>query len=42
MLKLILLAAAIVGFTGCGDDEGAPATAQLTLNISGLEDLGSD
>jgi len=37
MMAIFALAVA-----SCGDDEpGEPATAQLTMNISGLEDLGS-
>ena len=35
---LVLFALTI---NSCGDDEGTPATAQLAMNISGLEDLGS-
>ena len=39
----IIVAAAIL-FTSCGDDDStaAPSLADLTLNISGLEDLGDD
>ncbi len=30
-----------VVISSCGDDDSTPSSAQLTLNISGLEDLGS-
>lgn len=39
-----LLALAVVGLTSCGDDDEivAPTTQNITLNLSGLEDLGAD
>ena len=30
-----------LAITSCGDDDGGPSTAQLSMSISGLEDLGS-
>lgn len=41
---LVLLAAVAVGFTSCSDDDNNDNvnTKNLTLNINGLEDLGSD
>lgn len=38
---LFLLALIAFGFTSCSDDDEA-STAQLNLNITGLQDLGSD
>ena len=43
-MKKLMYASALaiiaLGMTNCNDDEG-PSTSQLTMNISGLEDLGS-
>jgi len=43
VLSLAVIAAGLL-FTSCSDDDGAdaPTTQDLTLNISGLEDLGDD
>lgn len=44
MKKLLFsaLALAALTFTSCSDDNDTPATANLDLNISGLENLGND
>ena len=43
-LKLIYLLglSGLIGMTACKKEESSPSTGNLTLNISGLEDLGSD
>ncbi len=45
MIKKMFLALLVVGFfvTSCSsDDDNSPTTANLTLNLSGLEELGND
>ena len=38
---LVLLALGLVALSGCKDDD-TPETSNLTLNITGLQNLGSD
>ena len=40
--NLFVLALAALTFASCGDDEEVSTTDTLSLNITGLEDLGSD
>ena len=40
--NLLFVALFAIAFTACKDDEDTPSTEQLQLNLSGLEDLGSD
>lgn len=40
--NLFFVALFAIAFTACKDDEDTPSTEQLQLNLSGLEDLGSD
>lgn len=45
MKKLFFLSIILIGamfFVGCDKDDDTPTTKSLTLNISGLEDLGDD
>ncbi|MBV1924282.1 MAG: anti-sigma factor [Flavobacteriaceae bacterium] len=45
MIRKMFLALTVIGLiaTSCSsDDDNSPATANLTLNLSGLEELGSD
>jgi len=40
--NLFFVALFAIAFTACKDDDDTPTTEQLQLNLSGLEDLGSD
>lgn len=43
MKKVLILAiATFISFTSCSDDDNEPTTGDLTLNLTGLEELGSD
>ena len=41
-IRILLLFVLIIGLASCSDDDNEPTTKNLTLNITGLEDLGSD
>ena len=43
MKKVLILAiASVLSFTACSDDNNTPTTANLTVDLTGLEALGSD
>jgi len=42
ILKLVMLLLIIVSFVACSSDDDSPTTKNLTLNIEGLDELGSD
>lgn len=41
-IRILLLFALTIGLASCSDDDDEPITKNLSLSISGLEDLGSD
>lgn len=42
IFNLLFATSLALGFVACSDDDDSPATGDLTLNLSGLEELGDD